>query len=228
MTELTEAKVLFENLRDAGRKLAAELSSYAGQPAVAQSTVIFAIPNGGVPLAVEVANTLKADLSIIVCRKLVSPLVPEGGLGAVADDGTVVLDEDAVQRNGLSREQIDYEAEKAKANVKQRKLKYLGNVPSPRLVGKTVIIVDDGLASGITMAVAIESIKHRRPKEVLAAVPVASKTGFVRASKAAKVVSCAVASMSTFYLADFYRHFPDITDDEALHALGQWKKRRGF
>jgi predicted phosphoribosyltransferase len=223
VTELTEARVLFENLRDAGRKLAAELSGYT-----AQSTVVFAIPNGGVPLAVEVANALKADLSVIVCRKLASPLVPEGGLGAVADDGTVVLDEDAVQRNGLSREQIDYEAEKAKANVRQRKLKYLGNIPSPRLVGKIAIIVDDGLASGITMSVAVESIKHRGPKEVLAAVPVASKTGFNRASKVAKVVTCAIASMSTFYLADFYRHWWDITDDEALRSLEQWKKRQSF
>ncbi len=223
MTEISQAKILFENRRDAGRKLAAELSSY-----VSSSTVILAIPNGGIPLGMEIASALKADLDVIVCRKLASPLVPEGGLGAVADDGTVVLNEDVMQKDGLSREQIEYEAEKAKSNVKQRKLRYIGNTPSPRLTGKTAIIVDDGLASGITMAVAVESIKHRRPREILVAVPVASRTGFDRVSKTAHVITCAIASMARFYLADFYRNWRDISDDEALHYLEQWRSQQAI
>jgi putative phosphoribosyl transferase len=220
MTELSEAKILFQNRSDAGRKLATGLSGYANR-----STVVLAIPNGGVPLAIEIASALKADLDVIVCRKLASPLVPEGGLGAVADDGTVILNEEAIQRDGLSREQIEYEAEKAKSNVKERKLKYLGNTPSARLTGKIAIVVDDGLASGITMTVAVESVKHRCPKEILVAVPVSSRTGFNRASKSAQVITCAVATMSRFYLADFYRNWRDISDDEALHSLEQWRKR---
>jgi putative phosphoribosyl transferase len=220
MIELSEAKILFENRRDAGRKLAAELTGYANQ-----NTIVLAIPNGGVPLAMEIAGAFQADLDVIVCRKLASPLVPEGGLGAVADDGTVILNEEAIQRDGLSRDQIEYEAEKTKTNVKQRKLRYIGNIPSPRLTGKTAILVDDGLASGITMTVAVESVKHRRPQEILIAVPVASHTGFSRASKAARVITCAIATMPRFYLADFYRNWRDISDDEALHSLDLWRKR---
>jgi putative phosphoribosyl transferase len=219
--ELTEAKILFENRRDAGRKLAAELTGYSNQPAV-----VLAIPNGGVPLAMEVASALNADLDIIVCRKLSLPLNPEGGLGAVADDGTIILNEDVIEKDGLSREQLEYEAEKVKVNVKQRSLKYKGSRPAPRLTGKTAIIVDDGLASGITMTVAVESVKHRRPKEVVVAVPVAFMSGYRRASKVAdRVVTCAVANMSKFYLADFYQNWRDISDDEILLSLEQWRRR---
>jgi putative phosphoribosyl transferase len=219
--ELTEAKILFENRRDAGRKLAAELAGYSNQP-----VVVLAIPNGGVPLAMEVASALKADLDIIVCRKLALPLNPEGGLGAVADDGTIILNEDIIKKDGVSREQLEYEAEKVKANVKQRSLKYKRGQPAPRLTGKTAIIVDDGLASGITMTVAVESVKHRRPKEVIVAVPIAFQAGYRRVSRVAdKVITCAVVNMSKFYLADYYKNWRDISDDEILLSLGQWRSR---
>jgi putative phosphoribosyl transferase len=228
VTELSAARILFENRSDAGKKLAAELSGYANQ-----SVVVLAIPNGGIPLAIEVAYALKASLDIIICRKLASPLNPEGGLGAVADDGTVILNEDVIDRDGLSRDQIEYEAQQVKATIRQRCLKYKENSPASRLRGKTAIIVDDGLASGITMTVAAESVKHRRPREIVIAVPVASRTGFDRASKAATVITCAVATMPRFYLADFYRNWRDISDDEAYHSLEQWRSRnsldrRGF
>jgi len=219
-SELTAAKILFENRSDAGRKLAAELNGYISQP-----IVVLGIPNGGIPLAIEVAAALNAELDIIICRKLASPLNPEGGLGAVADDGTVILNEDVISRDGLSREQIEYEAENVKSTIKQRRLRYKGNRPVPRLNSKTAIIVDDGLASGITMTVAVESLKHRRPREIIIAVPVASKTGYIHASKAARVITCAVAGMSRFYLADFYRNWRDISDDEAFHLLEQWRRR---
>ena len=190
---------------------------------------MLAIPNGGVPLAAEVATALKADLEVIVCRKIALPTNPQGGLGAVADDGTSILNEDVIERDGLNREQIEYEAEKVKANIKQRSLKYKGNIPPLRLTGKVAIIVDDGLASGITMTVAVESVKHRRPREIIVAVPVASATGFNRASRAAnRVVTCAVATMPKFYLADFYRHWRDIADDETLRTLVRWRQRHNL
>ena len=220
-TELTTAKILFENRSDAGHKLAAELLSYAGG-----KVVVLAIPNGGVPIAVQVATALKADLEVIVVRKLASPLNPEGGLGAVADDGTSILNEDVIRKDGLSREQIEYEAEMVKSNVKRRSLKYNGGVPRVKLSGKVAIIVDDGLASGITMTVAVESVKHRQPEEIIAAVPVASATGYNRAAiVASRVVACAVASMPKFYLADFYRNWYDISDDEVLRSLETWRFR---
>jgi putative phosphoribosyl transferase len=176
----------------------------------------------------EVALALGSDLDIIVCRKFALPMNPEGGLGAVADDGTSILNEDVITRDGISREQIEYEINQVKANVKQRSLRYKGESLPARLTGKVAIIVDDGLASGITMKVAVESVKHRRPKEIIVAIPVASKTGYNRVAGAAKVVTCAVASMPKYYLADFYRNWRDISDDEIVHSLEQWRKRHSF
>jgi putative phosphoribosyl transferase len=221
--QLTASKILFENRSDAGRKLAAELIGY-----INQKTVVLAIPNGGVPLAMEVATALHADLDIIVCRKFALPMNPEGGLGAVADDGTSILNEDVIKRDGISPEQIEYEVNQVKANVKQRRMRYKGEDVPARLTGKVAVIVDDGLASGITMTVAVESVRHRRPKEIIVAVPVASATGYKRASSVARVITCAVASMPKYYLADFYRNWRDISDDEVVHSLEQWKKRHSF
>jgi putative phosphoribosyl transferase len=179
-----------------------------------------------VPIAIEVAGALKADLEVIVVRKLSLPLNPEGGLGAVADDGTSVLNEDVAQHDGLSSEQIDYETAKIKANVRQRSLKYMGDQPRSRLNGKTAILIDDGLASGITMEVAVKSVRHRRPQEIVVAVPVASATGYQRAARIAdKVVTIAVANMSRFFLADYYRHWQDIADDAVVHYLEQWRRK---
>jgi putative phosphoribosyl transferase len=224
LENLTASKILFENRSDAGRKLAAELVEYRNKKAV-----VMAIPNGGVPLGMEVATALHADLDIIVCRKLALPMNPEGGLGAVADDGTSILNEDVIKHDGISIEQIDYEANQVKTNVKQRRLKYKGESIAPRLTGRTVIIVDDGLASGITMQVAVEAIKHRRPREVIVAVPLATAGAFDRITKFAnRVVACAVAKMPQFYLADFYRNWRDISDDEVVQLLKQWRQRHGF
>jgi putative phosphoribosyl transferase len=202
--------------------LAAKLAEY-NKP----NLIVLAIPNGAVPIAVEVALALKAELEVVVVRKLALPLNPEGGLGAVAEDGTYIFNEDVIQKDGLSRDQIEYEAAKIKANVRQRSLKYMGDQPRARLNGKTAIIVDDGLASGITMEVAVESVRHRRPQEVIVAVPVASGTGYQRVARVAdKVVAIAVANMSRFFLADFYRHWQDIADDAVVHYLEQWRRRR--
>ena len=187
------------------------------------------IPNGGIPLAIEVATALQADLDIVVCRKFALPLNPEGGLGAVADDGTSILNEDVIVKDGISHEQVEYEANQVKANIKQRSLRYKGETLSPRLTGKVAIIVDDGLASGITMTVAVESVRHRNPREIIVAVPVASSTGFKRVARAAdKIVACAVADMPRYYLADFYRHWRDISDDEVVRSLERWRQRNAF
>jgi putative phosphoribosyl transferase len=222
--QLTQSKILFKNRRDAGQKLAAELTGFSDQ-----KTVVLAIPNGGIPLAMEVADALQAELDIVVCRKLALPTNPEGGLGAVADDGTSIINQDIITRDGISQEQLEYEINQVKANIKQRCFKYRGEKLPPRLTGKSAIIVDDGLASGITMAVAVASVKHRFPREIAVAVPVASTTGYNRIkSVASRVVSCAIASTPKFYLADFYLNWHDISDDEIVRLLEIWRKRHSF
>ena len=159
MTHLSAPQAIFENRNDAGRQLAAALRQYNDQ-----SVVMLAIPDGGVPVALEVASALEVDLDLVISRKIPLPLNPDAGFGAIADDGTIILNEEAVKRMGLSRQQIEYEASKVRAEIKQRSLLYKGDRPLVRVGGKTVIIIDDGLASGFTMMAAVQSVRHRRPK----------------------------------------------------------------
>ncbi len=187
---------------------------------------MLAIPNGGVPVALEVASALKSDLDLVISRKIPVPLNPEAGLGAIADDGTVIINEETVRRMGLSRQQIEYEAGKVRADIKQRSILYKGNRPLVRVSGKVAIIVDDGLASGFTMMAAVESVRRRRPTEIVVAVPVASAVAVKQVERVVdKVVTCATGAISKFYIADFYRYWHDLSDDEVIQYLKQWRTR---
>ena len=199
--------------------MAAELSEYSDQ-----SVVVLAIPNGGVPVALEIATALKADLDLIVCRKIPIPLAPEGGFGAIADDGTMILNEAAVKRTSLSREQINYEAGKVRSEIKQRSLRYKADRLPIRVGNRTVIIIDDGMASGITMVTAVESVRLRHPKEIVVAVPVAPAMAVYRVEKLAdKIVTCATADVPKFHIADFYRYWHDLGDEHVTRYLNQWQ-----
>jgi predicted phosphoribosyltransferase len=201
--------------------LAAKLSEYYDR-----SAVVLAIPNGGVPVAMEVASALKAEFDLIVCRKVPLLLNPEGSLGAAADDGTVILNEEAVRRIGFSRERLEFEISKVRTEIKQRSLLYKGDRPIIRIGGRSVIIIDDGLASGFTMMAAVESARHRRPKEVVVAVPVASAMAVKQVERHAdKVVTYFTGFMPKFYVSDFYRYWNELRDDEVIRYLNQWRAR---
>ncbi len=218
-------KILFENRSDAGRQLAQKLEEY-----YERSVVVLGIPNGGVPLALEIASELKADLELIICRKIPAPLNPEAGFGAVADDGTIIINQEALDRIGLNQEQVNNLANQVRAKVKERSMLYKSDRPLTRLAGRTVIIVDDGLASGYTMLAAVESVRNRRAKFIIVAVPVASELALEQVKKVAdKVVTCATGpSSKPFHLSDYYRHWRDVTDDEVLKCLEQWRKQKFF
>jgi len=214
-------QIIFENRHDAGRRLATELTEYNGQ-----SVVVLAIPNGGVPVALEVAGSLGTELDLVISRKIPMPLNPEAGFGAIADDGIVILNEEVIRRIGLSRQQIEYEASKVRAEIKQRSIRYRGDRPLVMVSGKTVIITDDGLASGFTMIAAVESVRHRRPKEIVVAAPCASGLAVKQLEKFAdKVVTCTVSFVPRFAVADFYRHWYDLSDDEVIRYLNKWRTR---
>jgi len=222
MERFSRPQAMFESRHDAGRHLAAKLGEYDNR-----SAVVLAIPNGGVPVALEVAGALNADLSLIICRKVPILLNPEGSLGAAADDGTVILNEEAVKRIGFSRQKLEDEINKVRAEIKQRSLLYRGDQPIVRVGGRIVIVIDDGLASGFTMTAAVESVRHRRPKEIIVAVPVASAMAVKQVEKVAdKVVTCATGFMPKFYVSDFYRYWHDLSDDEVIRYLKQWQMRQ--
>lgn len=221
-TYLSAPKALFENRRDAGRQLADLLEEYRHK-----LSIVLAIPNGGVPLGIEVATSIKTDLDLIICRKIPSPFTPEAGIGAIADDGTIILNEEMVRSYGLTQDQIEYEAIKVRAEIRKRSMLYRGDRPLASVNGKTVIIVDDGLASGYTMLAAVESVRHRRPREVIAAVPVSSASAVEQVEKKAdKVITCAVGTMSRFAVADYYRNWHDLKSDEVFKMLDKWRREQ--
>ncbi len=212
----------FENRYDAGRQLADKLGSYKGQ-----SEVVLAIPNGGVPIGLEVALALEADLDLVISRKIPLPLTPEAGFGAVADDGTVILNEEVVKGLGLSPHQINYQINLVRVEIRRRSLLYRRDRSLLVVNGKSVIIVDDGLASGFTMRAAVESVRRRQPREIVVAIPATSAVALEQVRKVAdKVITLATGTMVKFYIADFYRYWHDLSDTEALQCLKEWRLRR--
>ncbi len=213
---------VFENRYDAGRKLAEKLIEYADK-----QVIVLGIPNGGVAVALSVALALQADLNLVISRKIPLPLSPEGGFGSVTDDGTTILNEDVVKQAGLSQQQINYQVGQVRADIRSRSLLYHGERPPVSVTGRTLIVVDDGLASGYTMRAAIESLRHRRPERIIAAVPVGPEHVVEEIKKVAdRVVTCVVGTEPVFYVSDYYRYWHDITDGEVLHCLKEWRIRR--
>jgi putative phosphoribosyl transferase len=218
----SDIQPIFENRFDAGRQLAERLSEYAGK-----SVIVLGIPNGGVAVALAVALALNGDLDLVISRKIPLPLSPEGGFGSVTDDGTTILNEEVVRQAGLSRQQINYQVSQVRADIRSRSLLYHGDRPPLAVSGRTIILVDDGLASGYTMRAAIESLRHRRPEGIVAAVPVGPEKVVAELRKVAdRVVTCAVGREPVFYVADYYRYWHDVTDSEVLQSLKEWRMRR--
>lgn len=206
---------LFENRYDAGRQLAAQLSEYLGRAAV-----VLAIPNGGVMVAGEIARVIDAELDVVIVRKLPLPLHPEAGFGALADDGSLILNEELVRQQGLSQAQINEQVGRVTAQIRQRSLLYRKDRQLISVRGKTAIIADDGLASGYTMLAAVASVRRRRAKEVVVAVPVASSRALAKVKEVAdRVVTIAEGTGTSFTIADYYRHWHDVRDADVVKIL---------
>jgi len=213
---------IFESRYDAGKQLATKLGEYRNQP-----VIVLAIPNGGVPVALQVALALNADLDLIISRKIPIPLRPEGGFGAVADDGTTILNQEVLKTINLNEKQVNYQVSKVRNDIQQRSLLYRGSRPISIVSDKTVIVIDDGLASGYTMMAAVESVRRRQPKQVIAAVPAASATAVRQVEKIAdRVVTIVTAFVPRFYVSDFYRYWNVLSDEEGLECFKEWQKRR--
>ncbi len=219
---LSRGKAIFENRYDAGRQLAAKLADYKDK-----SVVVLAIPNGGVPIALGVALALGAELDLVISRKIPFPLRPEGGFGAVTDDGTILLNEEAVKKERLTQRQIDYQVSRVRADIRQRSLLYHREKLPAVLSGRTVLIVDDGLASGYTMMAAVQSVQKRQPREIIVAAPVASAIALEKVRRIAdKVVTCADGFTGNFFVADFYRYWHEPDDTEVIQCFKEYRLRR--
>lgn len=216
-----EASAVFRDRVDAGKQLAEKLLQYSGGKAI-----VLALPRGGVPVAIEVAERLDLPLDVVVPHKLPVPYNTGAGYGAVNEDGGIVLNELLVEQLRLPRQQIEQQVKEVHTEIVRRAAAYRGNQPFPPLEGKTAIIVDDGLASGFTMLAAIKSVKWRKVARTVVAVPVASGNAYDRVRVFADEVEClAIARLYPFAVAGFYENWYDLTDEEVINYLTGWRKK---
>ncbi len=208
----------FNDRIDAGRRLADKLSEYRGT-----SAVVFAIPRGGIPVAVAVASRLGLNLDVVVPRKIPIPSNPEAGYGAVTEDGVIVLNEPLVAQLNLSKSQIQRQAEEVRAEIDRRSALFRSRLPRQEIQGKTAIIIDDGLASGYTMMAAVASLQRRKAGKIVVAVPVASGNAYdLVKSAAADIVALIIARQPEFAVAGFYWEWHDLTDAEVMKYIDSY------
>ena len=211
--------MLFEDRVDAGRKLAQALLYLRGG-----SVVVLGIPRGGVVVANEVAEALGAPLDVVVTRKIEAPGEPEFALGAVTQDGDVIMDREAAESLGASREHIDEQIRLKKEEVRARMERLRGEAPYPELGGKTVIIVDDGIATGNSVSAAVMSVRKRNPKEVVVAVPVAPADAIEALTEDGTKVVCLKMPDAFLAIGEFYKSFDQVEDLEVKRILGDRAK----
>jgi putative phosphoribosyl transferase len=204
----------FSDRVDAGKRLAPALKDFAGK-----NGVVLAIPRGGVVVGYEIATVLNLPLDVIIPHKLGAPYNPELAIGAVAEDGTTVLDDNLITYLGVSREYIREESERQKQEIQRRLKMYRQDAPYPNLKGLDVIIVDDGIATGSTMKAALASVKNRGAASVTVAVPVGPPSTIRELKKQADRVVVLYTPEYFQAIGQFYNGFSQTTDEEVIQLL---------
>jgi putative phosphoribosyl transferase len=231
---VTAAPPLFADRRAAGRLLTARLRhalpapggrQAGGEPTgtspapAAASSLVLALPRGGVPVAREVANALAAPLDVLVTRKIGYPRQPELGVGAIAEGGEPVYDDEFLRRLGLSRGDLAPVVARERAELDRRVRVYRGGRPPPDVAGRVVILVDDGLATGVTARAALRSLRSRSAGQTVLAVPVAAPSSAAAMLREADSV-VALALPETFRaVGEWYVSFGQLTDSDVLELL---------
>lgn len=205
----------FADRHDAGRRLAAALSGYAGRDDV----VVLGLPRGGVPVAYEVARALGAPLDVFLVRKLGVPGHEELAMGAIASGGVMVLNDDVVAATGIDRGQIEEVAARELETLRHQETKYRGERPPVDLGGRAAIAVDDGLATGATMRAAISALRGRRAKWIAVAVPTAPRETCEALRRQVDEVVCATTPDPFMAVGLWYRDFAPVGDDAVRDLL---------
>lgn len=207
----------FADRADAGRVLAAELSDYVGRDDV----IILALPRGGVPVAYEVARELDAPLDVFLVRKLGVPGREELAMGAIATGGGLVFNRDVVQLAGLDESQIEPVIERERAELRRRERAYRDDLAPPDLHDRTVILVDDGLATGATMRAAIDAIEQQEPVRLVVAVPVAPAETCREIAGDVDEIICLLQPEPFLSVGTWYADFSETTDDDVRELLAR-------
>jgi putative phosphoribosyl transferase len=216
-TSLMNKLYVFKDRGEAGRRLAEKLKRYEGS-----NTMVMAIPAGGVPVAAEIAKALQLPAELLIVRKVQLPDNPEAGFGAVGPDGDMILNEPWVAQLHLAEHEIIEQKKKTIDSIKKRDQIFRKGRPYPDLKGRTVILVDDGLASGYTMLAAIGYTRRLESSKIIAAVPTASnKTVYFLLPQVEELVCLNVRRGYYFAVADAYENWYDLNDEEVLSIIGR-------
>jgi len=214
---------IFKDRKDAGRFLARRLSKYRNR----EDVVVLALPRGGVPVAYEVAKMLNAPLDIFLVRKLGVPGFEEYAMGAIAGGGIRVLNEALISQLEIPVEVVDQVTAKEFTELERRERLYRGARHPLDVTGQTVIVVDDGMATGATMRAAVKALRRKRPRKIIVAVPVGERVicdSFKHDTDT--VAICATMPEPFNAIGAFYRHFPQTTDAEVQQLLNQaWQTK---
>jgi putative phosphoribosyl transferase len=212
--------VLFNDRHDAGRRLAARLQPYADRPGL----VVLGLPRGGVPVAGEVAAALGAPLDVFVVRKLGVPWHEEVAMGAVASGGVRVVHQDVVRAAGVTRRTFDDVTDKELQEVQRRERAYRMERAFPDLRGATVILVDDGVATGSTMLAGVHALRQLGPAAVIAAAPVMAREAYRMLAQAADGCECLAVPEPFQGVGTYYEDFSQTSDEEVRGILRRFAR----
>jgi len=209
--------MVFADRFEAGRLLASRLQEFANRDDV----VVLALPRGGVPVGFEVAKALRAPLDVFVVRKLGVPGQEELAMGALASGGVILLNRSVIQALGIPQDMIEAVIAKEQKELERREREYREGRPPIDVRGRTVILVDDGLATGSSMRVAAAALRQKDPAQIVVAVPVASAQTCAEFEKEVEKVVCAVTPEPFWAVGQWYRDFSQTTDEEVRELLRQ-------
>lgn len=205
----------FKDRTDAGLKLAQELQHYKGK----NDTIVLGLPRGGVVTAYAIAHELDLPLDIVVPRKIGAPGNPELAVGAITEDGTAIFNQNIMHELGLKPSMLTQTIETEKKEAQRRLTVYRDKRPILELAGKTVLLVDDGIATGATMRAAIASVQKRGAASIIVAVPVAPPDAFELIKSEVDNIICLLVTPNFLGIGQFYDNFAQTTDEEVIALM---------
>jgi putative phosphoribosyl transferase len=206
---------IYADRQEAGRIVASLLEPYA-----TENAIVLAIPSGGIPVGLEIAGRLHIDFDMIIIRKIPIPGNTEAGFGALSIEGDMVLNQPLIKQLGLSKQKIDQLIKPVAKQIEERTRLFRSKKPFPVLTDRTVILTDDGLASGYTMSVAAEVVRRKKPKQIIIATPTAPMSTIDRLREAVDVIICPNIRQGFYFaVASAYRKWHDLDNAEVLSLL---------
>ncbi len=210
---------MFKDRKDAGMQLAEKLKEHIGQ----KDVLVLALPRGGVVAGAEIANYLKAPLDVLIVRKIGHPWQPELAVGAISETGSIVYNEDVVTSTGVTKDYLRGEAARLREEIAQRQQLYRGGQKLVGLRGKTVILVDDGVATGATIKAAVETLKRQQVGKLIVAVPVAPSFSAAELQRMVDVLVCLDIPEDFMSVGSYYEAFTQVTDTDVMQLLRDFR-----